>query len=202
MTFNPVLNRPVIEEAVAFAKAMHEGQTRASGRAVLHPPARSCRPSWPKCGLIRPPLSRPFCMTRSKIRRPPMTNLKKKFGVEVADLVNGVSKLTKIESQTAQGKQAENFRKLLLAMSEDIRVLLVKLADRLHNMRTHGHYAPGQTRRVSRRKRWKFTRRWPSASVSTKSRKSWKILFCHAQPRSARKYFQPPVLSAQGRHGH
>jgi GTP diphosphokinase / guanosine-3',5'-bis(diphosphate) 3'-diphosphatase len=62
--------------------------------------------------------------------------LKSKFGKEVADLVNGVSKLTRIESQTVEGKQAENFRKLLLAMSEDIRVLLVKLADRLHNMRT------------------------------------------------------------------
>ena len=62
--------------------------------------------------------------------------IEKHFGVEVAQLVEGVTKLTKIELQSGQSDQAENFRKLVLAMSEDIRVLLVKLADRLHNMRT------------------------------------------------------------------
>jgi guanosine-3',5'-bis(diphosphate) 3'-pyrophosphohydrolase len=68
----------------------------------------------------------------------------------VADLVNGVSKLTRIESQTIEGKQAENFRKLLLAMSEDIRVLLVKLADRLHNMRTiDAIQSPEKRRRIA-----------------------------------------------------
>ena len=58
------------------------------------------------------------------------------FGDEIGALVDGVTKLTRIEMQSDHAKQAENFRKLLLAMSEDIRVLLVKLADRLHNMRT------------------------------------------------------------------
>ncbi|MGB4058167.1 MAG: bifunctional (p)ppGpp synthetase/guanosine-3',5'-bis(diphosphate) 3'-pyrophosphohydrolase, partial [Alphaproteobacteria bacterium] len=66
------------------------------------------------------------------------------------DMVNGVSKLTRIESQTVEGKQAENFRKLLLAMSEDIRVLLVKLADRLHNMRTiEAFNNPEKRRRIA-----------------------------------------------------
>ena len=72
------------------------------------------------------------------------------FGKDIAKLVDGVTKLTKIEFQTAQSKQAENFRKLVLAMSEDIRVLLVKLADRLHNMRTLHHISkPEKQRRIA-----------------------------------------------------
>ncbi|MCK5385361.1 MAG: bifunctional (p)ppGpp synthetase/guanosine-3',5'-bis(diphosphate) 3'-pyrophosphohydrolase, partial [Alphaproteobacteria bacterium] len=77
-------------------------------------------------------------------------DIEKNFNKTIAELVNGVSKLTRIESQTLEGKQAENFRKLLLAMSEDIRVLLVKLADRLHNMRTiNGIKIPEKRRRIS-----------------------------------------------------
>jgi guanosine-3',5'-bis(diphosphate) 3'-pyrophosphohydrolase len=77
-------------------------------------------------------------------------DLETKFSKNVADLVNGVSKLNRIESQTLDGKQAENFRKLLLAMSEDIRVLLVKLSDRLHNMRTlDGIKKPEKQRRIA-----------------------------------------------------
>lgn len=65
-----------------------------------------------------------------------LAEIEKQFGVEIAKLVDGVTKLTKIKFQQQNVRQAENFRKLLLAMSDDIRVLLVKLADRLHNMRT------------------------------------------------------------------
>ncbi|WP_281855362.1 RelA/SpoT family protein [Acetobacter pasteurianus] len=72
--------------------------------------------------------------------------LKAQFGSTVADLVDGVTKLTRLELQSDRTKQAENFRKLVLAMSKDIRVLLVKLADRLHNMRTL-HFVERQDRR-------------------------------------------------------
>src|SRR5207237_6619450 len=65
-----------------------------------------------------------------------LDDIERLFGADIARLVDGVTKLSRLELQSDQTKQAENFRKLVLAMSEDIRVLLVKLADRLHNMRT------------------------------------------------------------------
>src|SRR5260370_7132496 len=65
-----------------------------------------------------------------------LEDIEKLFGPDIGRLVDGVTKLSRVELQSGQTKQAENFRKLVLAMSEDIRVLLVKLADRLHNMRT------------------------------------------------------------------
>ena len=74
----------------------------------------------------------------------------KLFGEEVAELVDGVSKLTNIEFESRLEAQAENFRKMILAMTRDIRVILVKLADRLHNMRTLGAMRPDKRRRIAR----------------------------------------------------
>ena len=79
-----------------------------------------------------------------------LEEIERLFGRTVARLVDGVTKLNRLELQSAQTAQAENFRKLLLAMSEDIRVLLVKLADRLHNMRTlHFIKSPDKRRRIA-----------------------------------------------------
>ncbi len=134
-TFDPDIDMDRVEKAIAFARKYHEGQTRGSGEPYyLHPM---------EVALILAEIKLDETSIITAILHDTLEDtdathaeLKKEFGQDVADLVNGVSKLTKIESQTAKGKQAENFRKLLLAMSEDIRVLLVKLADRLHNMRT------------------------------------------------------------------
>ena len=124
---------PVIE-AINFAKEAHEGQTRASGEPYYtHPVAVAdilADMKMDTTTLVTAILHDTLEDTEATYEE-----LSAKFGKDVADLVNGVSKLTKIESQTVEGKQAENFRKLLVAMSEDIRVLLVKLSDRLHNMR-------------------------------------------------------------------
>jgi GTP pyrophosphokinase len=76
-----------------------------------------------------------------------LAEIEKRFGTDIAKLVDGVTKLTRLELQSERTKQAENFRKLVLAMSEDIRVLLVKLADRTHNMRTL-HYVPKPEKRA------------------------------------------------------
>jgi hypothetical protein len=111
-------------------------------------------PSWP---CARSPKSRPrCCTTRSRTPRPRSAEIEKRFGKEVARLVDGVTKLTRLELQSDRTKQAENFRKLVLAMSEDIRVLLVKLADRLHNMRTL-HFVPSPRSAAPRARRWRST---------------------------------------------
>ena len=76
--------------------------------------------------------------------------LSRRFGKTVAELVDGLSKLTEIEFSSKAEQQAENFQKMTLAMAKDIRVVLVKLADRLHNMRTLGVLNPKKRRRIAR----------------------------------------------------
>ncbi len=149
-SYNPDLDAKGILDAVEYAKKMHDGQTRMSGEPYYTHPLEVA-------GILAEmrmdPATIKTAILHDTLEDTPATyeDLAKKFSPEVADLVNGVSKLTKIESQTAKGKQAENFRKLVLAMSEDIRVLLVKLADRLHNMRTLHHFddRPDKRRRIA-----------------------------------------------------
>ena len=76
--------------------------------------------------------------------------VRKEFGEEVARCVDGVTKLTKLDFFSAEERQAESFRKMLLAMVEDIRVIMVKLADRMHNMRTLGYLSPERRERIAR----------------------------------------------------
>ncbi|MCF8496084.1 MAG: bifunctional (p)ppGpp synthetase/guanosine-3',5'-bis(diphosphate) 3'-pyrophosphohydrolase [Alphaproteobacteria bacterium] len=148
-TYNPAVNSALVFQAVEYAKVMHEGQTRSSGEPYYTHPvevAGILADMKMDVGTIVTAILHDTLEDTSAT----YDDLKGKFGQEVADLVNGVSKLTRIESQTVEGKQAENFRKLLLAMSEDIRVLLVKLADRLHNMRTiEGISKPEKRRRIA-----------------------------------------------------
>ena len=80
----------------------------------------------------------------------------KEFGTEVADLVDGVTKISVLENQANISTKAENFRKLILATSKDIRVLLVKLADRLHNMRTIEAIESIEKKSVLQKRLWKF----------------------------------------------
>lgn len=148
--YNPAADGAKIIAAVEFAKVKHEGQTRSSGEPYYTHPLEVA-------GILADmrmdPATIMTAVLHDTLEDTDTTpeELEKNFGKDVLTLVNGVSKLNKIEGQTVEGKQAENFRKLVLAMSEDIRVLLVKLADRLHNMRTLHHIAkPEKRRRIAR----------------------------------------------------
>lgn len=133
--YNPDLDQAILKNAVEFAKKMHEGQTRSSGEPYYTHPVEVAT-ILAEMKMDPDTLVTAILHDTMEDTEATYEDLETQFGKNVANMVNGVSKLTKIESQTVEGKQAENFRKLLLAMSEDIRVLLVKLADRLHNMRT------------------------------------------------------------------
>jgi len=148
--YNPDVIPEPVNAAVDFARKMHEGQTRASGEPYYTHPLEVASIL---ADMRMDTATIVTAILHDTLEDTPATfeDLEKIFGKEVASLVNGVSKLTKIESQTVEGKQAENFRKLVLAMSEDIRVLLVKLADRLHNMRTLRHFSKeDKKRRIAR----------------------------------------------------
>ncbi|MCB1556690.1 MAG: bifunctional (p)ppGpp synthetase/guanosine-3',5'-bis(diphosphate) 3'-pyrophosphohydrolase [Alphaproteobacteria bacterium] len=148
--YNPDADAEIIGRAYDYAKKMHEGQTRSSGEPYYTHPVEVADIL---ADMRMDTATIATAILHDTVEDTPATfaDLKKTFGEEIATLVDGVTKLTRIESQTVEGKQAENFRKLVLAMSEDIRVLLVKLADRLHNMRTLHHISkPEKQRRIAR----------------------------------------------------
>lgn len=128
----------LLERAFAFSKKAHEEQRRASGEPYfLHPLAVASILT----DLRLDTLSVVTALLHDTVEDQVATadDIKKQFGNDVAQLVEGVTKLSRLQFQSEAARQAENFRKLVLAMSSDIRVLLVKLADRLHNMRTLQH---------------------------------------------------------------
>lgn len=132
------LNQSDIEQvwaAYRYAAFAHAGQTRQSGEPyITHPVAVACILA--KLHLDVPTLLAALLHDVVEDTGVAATEISEIFGQQVADLVDGLTKLDKIEMQTAAQAQAENFRKMLLAMSQDVRVILVKLADRLHNMQT------------------------------------------------------------------
>lgn len=149
-SYNPNADTDLIAKACDYSKEMHEGQTRASGEAYYTHPLEVAH-ILADMRLDADTVITALLHDTLEDTKAQYDDIRKAFSDDVAMLVDGVSKLTKIESQTVEGKQAENFRKLVLAMSEDIRVLLVKLADRLHNMRTLHHIErDDKCRRIAR----------------------------------------------------
>src|SRR6476660_1159830 len=139
----------LVERAFAFSEQAHQGQFRKSGEPyITHPLAvASILSEWrlDAHGLAAALLH--DVMEDTKVTK---TEIQESFGKSVADMVDGVSKLDQIEFQSREDAQAENFRKMLLAMAQDVRVILIKLADRLHNMRTLDAMAPAHRERIAR----------------------------------------------------
>ncbi|MFY9316098.1 MAG: bifunctional (p)ppGpp synthetase/guanosine-3',5'-bis(diphosphate) 3'-pyrophosphohydrolase [Burkholderiales bacterium] len=138
-----------VAEAYRFSGAAHAGQTRQSGEPYIsHPLAvAEILAGWRLDGQALQAALLHDVMEDTSVTKSEISDT---FGKPVADLVDGLSKLDKIEFQSAEDAQAENFRKMLLAMARDVRVILIKLADRLHNMRTLAAVAPAKRRRVAR----------------------------------------------------
>ncbi len=138
-----------VEAAFLFAAEAHRGQSRVSGEPYISHPLAVAEtlagwrldPQAVMAGLLHD------VMEDTTISK---TKLAEIFGKAAAELVDGVSKLDRIENQSYEEAQAENFRKMLLAMARDVRVILIKLADRLHNMRTLDAFRPDKRRRVAR----------------------------------------------------
>jgi len=147
--YQPSVDSDLIQRAYDFSYRMHAGQTRKSGQPyIVHPvsvagiladlrldAASVC------AGLLHDVVEDTLATS---------DELTKEFGVEVAELVDGVTKLSKINFTSKEDRQAENFRKMVVAMARDIRVLLIKLCDRLDNMRTLEHMARESQERIAR----------------------------------------------------
>ncbi|MCH7509772.1 MAG: bifunctional (p)ppGpp synthetase/guanosine-3',5'-bis(diphosphate) 3'-pyrophosphohydrolase [Proteobacteria bacterium] len=138
-----------IMEAYRFGASAHEGQKRVSGAPYIsHPVAVATILAEQRMDaqtIIAAILHDVIEDTATE-----KAQLEEQFGEEVADLVDGVSKLDQLQFHSRQQAQAESFRKMLLAMAEDIRVIMIKLADRTHNMRTLGSMPPVKRRRIAR----------------------------------------------------
>ncbi|WP_419812157.1 bifunctional GTP diphosphokinase/guanosine-3',5'-bis pyrophosphate 3'-pyrophosphohydrolase [Bacterioplanoides sp.] len=138
-----------VSRAYYYAEQAHEGQRRRSGEPyIIHPLAVANVLA--DMHLDHQSLMAAMLHDVIEDTGIPRDALEKQFGSVVTDLVDGVSKLTHIHFESKEEQQAENFQKMAMAMAKDIRVILVKLADRLHNLRTLGSLRPEKRRRVAR----------------------------------------------------
>jgi GTP pyrophosphokinase len=138
-----------LRKAFEFARRYHQNQSRDSGEPYMaHPVMVAHILADMRMDIVAMETG----LLHDVVEDTSVTvdQVRKEFGEEVARCVDGVTKLTKLDFSSAEDRQAESFRKMLLAMVEDIRVIMVKLADRLHNMRTLGYLSPERRERIAR----------------------------------------------------
>ncbi|HXM18713.1 MAG TPA: bifunctional (p)ppGpp synthetase/guanosine-3',5'-bis(diphosphate) 3'-pyrophosphohydrolase [Candidatus Tumulicola sp.] len=146
--YYPGLDESWLEGVYAFAEAAHGSQTRASGDSfITHPLAVA--------SILADYEMDPASIAASLLHdvvedtTVPLEEIEKRFGMEIAGLVDALTKLTKIPYQTKEDVKVENLRKMFLAMARDIRVIIIKLADRLHNLRTLGSLTPAKQKTIA-----------------------------------------------------
>jgi GTP diphosphokinase / guanosine-3',5'-bis(diphosphate) 3'-diphosphatase len=146
-------NRPqddltIVKKAYDYSLKHHEGQSRASGEPYLVHPLEV---ALVLAEMKMDPVAVAAGLLHDSVEDTSVTigDIQKEFGEQVAHIVEGVTKISKIDFATREEQQAENLRKMMLAMVDDIRVVLIKLADRLHNMRTLEHLQPERQRKIA-----------------------------------------------------
>jgi len=138
-----------LEKAFRFASKWHQGQLRDSGEPyMVHPVKVAHILADMRMDIVAMETGLLHDVVEDTSVK--LETIRKEFGDEVARCVDGVTKLSKLDFYSAEDRQAESFRKMLLAMVEDIRVMMVKLADRMHNMRTLGYLSPERRERIAR----------------------------------------------------
>src|SRR5213083_3276785 len=133
--YNPDVDRDLLARAFRFASRAHEGQERGSGESFINHPFGAAK----ICANLRlddETIAAALLHDVVEDTNVGIDEVRAEFGDEIANLVEGVTKLTRIQFQSREHAEAENYRKMIVAMAEDVRVILIKLADRLHNMRT------------------------------------------------------------------
>src|SRR4051812_9684851 len=147
-------NRPqddlsIIKKAYDYSLKHHEGQSRASGEPYLVHPLQV---ALVLADMVLDPVAVAAGLLHDSVEDTSVTivDIRKEFGEQVAHLVEGVTKISKIDFATREEQQAENLRKMMLAMIDDIRVILINLADRLHNMRTLEHLPQDRQQKVAK----------------------------------------------------
>jgi GTP pyrophosphokinase len=149
LSYNPDANIALIRKAYIYAAKVHQGQLRLSGESYLsHPLAVAFILAKMRldvvtvaCGLLHDTV---------EDTKATLEDIKNQFGEEIAVIIDGLTKLSKISFSSKRKRHAENIRKMILAMAQDIRVILVKLADRLHNMQTLGYMRPEKQKLIAR----------------------------------------------------
>ena len=146
--YDPDADEDMLNRAYIYAMKAHGTQTRASGEAYFNHPLEVAA-ILADMKLDTATIVAALLHDTVEDTEATHQEIVEKFGEEIASLVDGLTKIAKLDMVTKEATQAENLRKLLLAMSKDVRVLLVKLADRLHNMRTLNHVKPEKRARVA-----------------------------------------------------
>ena len=146
---HPKTSTVLIAQAYALAAAAHEGQTRKSGEPYIHHPLSVAR-IVADLGLDDVTVAAALLHDSVEDTGVTLEQVARQFGDEVAAIVDGVTKLDRVQFDSKAAQQAASMRKMLVAMAKDLRVLMIKLADRLHNMRTLGAMAPEKQARIAR----------------------------------------------------